>query len=60
MLNVGVDARFFTDSDEARKEKIRRTSIRASLLWREKSDTLESTSLPEVDHETDHDFNSGR
>ena len=40
LLNVAADVRFFTDTDETRKEKIRRTSIRASLMWREKSDTL--------------------
>ncbi|GLX66585.1 hypothetical protein MU1_09290 [Paenibacillus glycanilyticus] len=32
LLSIAVDACFFTDSDETRKEKVRRTSIRMSLL----------------------------
>lgn len=32
LLSIAGDACFFTDSDETRREKIRRTSIRMSLL----------------------------
>ncbi|MCM3626800.1 hypothetical protein M3194_05430 [Paenibacillus glycanilyticus] len=33
LLSIAVDAFFFTDSDETRREKIRRISIDKSLLW---------------------------
>lgn len=40
LLSIAVDAWFFTDSDEARREKILLTSIRTSLLRQGKSDTI--------------------
>lgn len=40
LLKIAADARFFTDSDDARREKVLRTSIRASLLRQGKSDTM--------------------
>lgn len=40
LLNVAADAWFFTDSDEARKEKILRASIRTSLLRHRESDVI--------------------
>ncbi|GMK43955.1 hypothetical protein [Paenibacillus glycanilyticus] len=44
LLSIAVDACFFTDSDETRKDKIRRTSIRMSLLWQ--GNGLKNKSLP--------------